>query len=237
MENSKTTFRPILFSTPMVQAILENRKRKTRRTKGLEKVNENPHDWKFDGISISVSIPNKKNDLKVYHSFTNIKSGEKARVFCPYNLGEIFWVRENFYTASNWDHWKPSMLKSVNVEVFYQADRDNDSISKPLHRGKTRPNIFLPKEYARIFLKIKSIRVERLHDINSDDAIKEGVDFVSGNSKKLYYDYLKSEFGLSPLFSFMTLWMKINGRTSWDSNPFVFVYEFEQIEKPLNFIV
>ncbi len=221
----------------MVQAIRENRKTMTRRTKGLEKANENPNDWDYKGIVTFAHSPAKKDDFKIFHSFENKESKIRQLITSPYEVGDVFWVRENFYTASNWDHWKPSALKSVNVEVFYEADRNNDTISKPLHRGKSRPSIFLPFEYARIFLKIKSIRVERLQDIHSDDAKAEGIAFVEENSKKLYYNYQRLEFGNSPLFSFMSLWKSINGEKSWKSNPFVFVYEFEQIEKPKDFIL
>jgi len=247
MENSKTKFRPILFSTPMVQALLEKRKTMTRRTKGLEEVNKNPDDWKFEAFGKN---PDNEKDKRLCAYFT-IKGTETwFYQICPYQVGDVFWVRENFYTASNWDHWKPSMLKSVNVEVFYEADRNDDTISKPLHRGKSRPCIFLPFEYSRIFLKIKSIRVERLQDISKEDIKNEGVQLtVDRNGHVLFelgekhnpFSFAKKTSIMSNhevwLTHWAALWCKINGFESWKQNPFVFVYEFEQIEKPLNFIV
>ncbi len=211
----------------MVQAILENRKTMTRRTNGLEEVNKNPNDWKFDRYAADMA----------FDQIGVIFSNDNEEIYIPFkaNVGDVFWVRENYYTASNWDHWKPSMLKSVNVEVFYVADLPNYDIPRPLSRGKIRPCIFLPKEYSRIFLKIKSIRVERLQDISEEDAKAEGVSAVRPG---LWYNYLVYDsYWTSPVYSFETLWISINGKESMNLNPFVFVYEFEQIEKHLDFIV
>jgi hypothetical protein len=206
---TKTKFRPILFSTPMVQAILENRKTMTRRT-----VKPQPQSIDF-------------------YENRNVWYPEVSK--CPYQVGDVLWVRENYYTASNWDHWKPSMLKSVNVEVFYVVDSPNYDIPRPLSRGKIRPCIFLPKEYSRIFLKIKFIRIERLQDISAEDAIAEGI-AVLGYGFKNYDNIVPLTAFDTPQASFFSLWSKINSLKSLQANPFVWVYEFERIEKPLDFI-
>lgn len=230
-----TTFKPILFSTPMVQALLEGRKTMTRRTKGLEKFNEASDSWRYDNYDIAT----QSHYMELISS--DGKFTEKYfEVVCPYKIGDILWVRENFYTAANFDHWKPSTLSSCDVEVYYAADIPNHSISKPLHRGKNRPCIFLPFEYARIFLKVKAIRVERLQDISESDAKAEGA------KDTLKYDEMKqlSELGdwniprpfLMHQFGFLYIWCKINGCKNWLTNPFVWVIEFERIEKPNNFI-
>ena len=243
MENYKTIFRPILFSTPMVQAILEGRKTMTRRTKGLEQVNENPNYWSFHNVST--------DETRTFFHFRKTEEEKIKQIFGTSNfkIGDVLWVRENYYTASNWDHWKPSALKSVNVDVFYVADLPNYDIPRPLSRGKIRPCIFLPKEYARIFLKVKAIRVERLHDISEEDAKNEGVQLMVNHLLKLQFVLGNKNSTLSFLGNnkktwssfeiwkahWAELWCKINGRSSWDSNPFVWVYEFERIEKPLDF--
>lgn len=235
MQDKTTKFHPILFSTPMVQAILEGRKTQTRRTKGLESINKNPDALEHVGIVTIGNIALPKNEFRIYQCFEEKANGKQELVKCPYELDDVLWVRENFYTFENWDHWKPSMFKSVNVEVFYTADLQNDYISKPVHRGKTRPNIFLPAAYCRIFLKVKSIRVERLQDIREEDAKSEG---VIASRPGLWKNYLVPEtYWSSTISSFETLWISINGKESMNHNPYVFVYEFEQIEKPLDFIV
>jgi hypothetical protein len=232
--------KPILYSMPMVQAIQENRKTRTRRTKGLEKLK----DHYFQSL--------------VHHAtgkFTFVKNGnfnpsseDIIEIKCPYGeVGDILWVRENFYTASNWDHWKPSGLQLVNAEVFYQADLSNYDIVRPVSRGKMRPNIFLPFFYARIFLQIKSVTVERLQDVTEADAIAEGIKY--DEQFKKYTCYLcenKGHEGVvamcddgffsNPIDSFRTLWKSINGQSSWHQNPWVWVIEFEKVQKPQNFI-
>ena len=194
MENSKTKFRPILFSTPMVQAILENRKTMTRRV-----VKPQPESIDF-------------------YEDRNVWFPEVSK--CPYEVGDVLWVRETFYKT---------IAEELKGAFFYKADIDKLSWT-----FKWKPSLFMPKEACRIFLEIKSIKVERLKDISREDARSEGIerDLVSGTKYKNYVDgtSVYSEQG-----SFYSLWEKINGKESLTQNPFVFVYEFEQIEKPLDF--
>ena len=191
----------------MVQAILEGRKTMTRRTKGLEEVNKNPNDWKFDRYAVDM----------VFDQIGVIFSNDNEEIYIPFkaNVGDVFWVRETFA------EWPKVMFQ-------YKA---STSIGSEI--GKWKPSIFMPKQACRIFLKVKTIRVERLQDISEEDAIAEGVNCLH----PFYEDYLeKASFYHLAVDSFMSLWKSINGRISWDTNPFVFVYEFEQIEKPLDFI-
>lgn len=243
----KTKFIPILYQTDMVLACLDGTKTQTRRTKGLEKIN----DHYFQSL--------------VHHAtgqFTFVKNGnynpkqeEIIEVKCPYGKPrDILWVRENFYTASNWDHWKPSQLKSLGVDVYFKADIGDYTISRPLSRGKMRPNIFLPFDYARIFLKIKDIRVERLNTISDADAIAEGIgretwalnenvtiytNYIAGKDFYSFSTYgwnFDKESHSAAVASYCSLWELINGDGSWNSNPWVWVIEFERIEKPTNFL-
>lgn len=214
----QTKFHPILFQTPMVQGLIENRKKLTRRTKGLEKVNENPNDWKFEAFGKN---PDNEKDNRLCAYFT-IKGTETWYYqICPYNVGDVFWVRETSHEIVD-----SETLKFISYG--YKADND--------YKGaKWTPSIFMPKEACRIFLKLKKIKVERLQDISEEDAKAEGVIAVRPG---LWKNYLVSEsYWTSPIYSFETLWISINGKESMNQNPFVWVYEFEQIEKPLDFIV
>ncbi len=104
------------------------------------------------------------------------------------------------------------------------------------------PSIFMPKEAARIFLKVTNVRVERLQDISENDAIDEGIDFFNhgygGSPVGIWYrNYKYGTNNCSPKYSFQTLWDSINAKKHpWESNPWVWVYEFERIEKPENFL-
>jgi hypothetical protein len=216
MEN-EIKYRPILFSTPMVQAVDENRKKQTRRTKGLEKISllatevVKSDQWKSQG------------DWVARFKFKGEEKYEATNIIkCPYgDVGDVLWVRESYshnYFSHN-DH-------------AYKADWDNpdpDIVPEP----KWKPSIHMPKEACRIFLKITNIRVERLQDISEEDSKLEGIHYKYDEEiGYTYKHYLKEKFGPSPIHSFQTLWESINGKESWDSNPWVWVIEFEKIEKP-----
>lgn len=196
MKNNATKFHPILFSTPMVQAILAGRKTQTRRIIKDELLQNLTPDDDLEFLLLTI----------IY----------------KYKVGDVLWVRENF-RAIDQD------LGSPRFE--YKATEAINLIDK------WKPSLFMPKQACRIFLKIKSIRVERLQDIRDEDAQAEGVDFVEGINGNLYFNYLTKEYGCNERFSFTTLWESINGDGSWNKNPFVWVYEFERIEKPFDFMV
>ncbi|MDR6844485.1 hypothetical protein [Flavobacterium granuli] len=220
----KTKFHPMLYSTPMVQGILEGIKTKTRRTKGLEKVNINPDEWKFEALCRN---PDNEED-KNLHAYFTVKGTETWMYQkCPYNVGDVLWVRENFHYIHDSD---------TNAFLSYGYKADNN------YKGaKWKPSIHMPKVACRIFLKIKSIRVERLNEITEEDAIQEGCSkygpfgeykgsiHPNGGAMK-YRAYSKASR------AFQCIWESINGIESWNKNPFVWVYEFEQIEKPNDFI-
>jgi hypothetical protein len=231
MKNNTTKFHPILFATPMVQAILEGRKYQTRRTKGLESINEKPDAWKHVGIAAFGNIALQKNDFRIYQCFEEKATGKQQLVKCPYELDDVLWVRETFGIGSR-------------GSVIYKANYDDTQFNSK--EWKWKPSLFMPKEGCRIFLKIKSIRVERLQDISEEDAIAEGIQMTVIDNIKEYKNYTaeSKEFTRYNDFSypecaipsFFSLWESINGKESLEKNPFVWVYQFQQIEKPLDFI-
>jgi hypothetical protein len=228
MNKSNIKFRPILFSTPMVQALIEGTKTQTRRTKGLEDLNESNGFNSFEVI----------NDGGVIKWLLKPTSHGWCKLKCPYTVDDVLWVKESFYYAANWDHATPRFLASIGEEVNYKANDSNYSVSKPLHKGKLRPSLFMPKEACRIFLKIKAIRVERLNEISEEDAIAEGVTKIAdygSTGYKLYTEPDASYTDIDAIESFSSFWESIIGEGSWNKNPFVFVYELERIEKPIDF--
>lgn len=213
--------RPILYSTPMIQAKLAGQKTQTRRLKDLEEVNHNPNDWKV----ISTQIIAKDNgDFKFGVFFTD---GDEGRwIQCPYGqAGDVLWSRETFSKI----HYegvdpKPSYL--------YKTD---DTVGVT---GIWKPSIHMPKEAARIWERITDIRVERLQDISEADAIAEGIQPLLASSAQLaehgrlykhYTEHREGLFGtgLQPVKSYETLWESINGEGSWNLNPWVWVLESE----------
>lgn len=147
---------PILFKTEMVQAILEGRKTMTRRTKGLDKVNEEPREWNYLSMSYDKAIfYNDKN----YDVEINIKSRYG-------NPGDVLWVRETFR----------------DIEQDYGIPRYEYKATEKINlTDKWKPCLFMPKKACRLFLEITSIKMQRLHNIHFIDALNEGMASVLEN--------------------------------------------------------
>jgi hypothetical protein len=153
--------RPILFSSEMVRAILENRKTHTRRV-----IKPQPDGISNDGIPfIYKNITVVRDDCIEHISHPD---GEPNKRFadiikCPYEIGMKLWVRETFGYGS-----EPVPFSTAHV--VYKAD------GHFVEPGFWEPSIFMPRWASRIDLLIKDIRVERVQDITYLDAIAEGMD-------------------------------------------------------------
>jgi hypothetical protein len=197
----------------MVQAILEGRKTQTRRVVKPQP----PNDYDYLGTDTD-----RSSGEPIFYAcwegdrFHNIK--------CPYgNPGDILWVRETWAR----DVYTRDYVYKASADVF--------------HSGipAWKPSIHMPREACRLFLRITNVRVERLHDITQQDALSEGIHVgetinnpITGEKIQSYKNYLLGEFKwMSPVLSFKTLWYKINGAESWNANPWVWVVEFEQINR------
>lgn len=196
-------FKPILFSTEMVKAILSGSKVQTRRV-----------------------VKDKHAPFKISKD-NQYAMGLDQLLSCPYGqVGDVLWVRETF-----------AKIKSLETGLTYSLPKaDFEYYKDKLIQGekvKWKSSIHMPKEACRLFLQIKSIRVEMLNDITEGDACLEGVELMDTNRYKDYID--KHNSVISSRISFATLWQSINGEESWNSNPWVWVIEFERIEKPKNF--
>lgn len=226
--------RPILFSSPMVSAILEGRKTMTRRI-----VKTQPDDECYylcdtetrDGI-FGMVIDYNQGD-------------ENPFVKCPYGtIGDRLWVREAF--AESKGLITPTKLFK---KTFYRADfvkddsgeRDGWWYQDKFINGniKWKPSIHMPRCASRITLKITNIRVERLQEITEDDAIAEGVEQMAvPKPQRIWwknYDPLANKtmavpsVFTDPRQSFQSLWESINGKGSWEMNLWVWVIEFKRI--------
>lgn len=198
--------RPIIFSAPMVRAILNGRKTQTRRI-----VKPQPELYEFLPALTekSVSDPVVSVGAKDAHHWfkdTNCQYGKK---------GDRLWVRESWSTHSCLDSRKPSELIDCN-SYHYWADGI-------ISTGKRRPSIYMPRWVSRIDLEITSVRVERLQDISEADAIAEGVDGEKEAAERgsTWYD--------KPKRAYRFLWEEINGQGSWNLNPWVWVVSFNRI--------
>jgi hypothetical protein len=210
IKNNK--IKPILFSTPMVQAILRGKKTQTRRI-----INPQPTTELFSAI-----IGGYDNVPKMARFWTKREPNNPLieDVELKYKVGDILWVRET------WHPKRHSFPIGEPFEYKATAKEDGNPTDEPW-----KPSIFMPKEACRIFLKLTDIRVERLNDISVSDAISEGIEkFSNGSGFRKYHKKDKVHLvAVNPIESYQSLWEKINGEKSWSENPFVWVYKFEQI--------
>ena len=204
---------PILFSTMMVQALLAGRKTQTRRGNGLKKVNENPDQVRYLRMQ---EFP----DGTWRAVFQHENEDEPGSVKSPYGKpGDILWVREGFQHNNKGG-------------FIYKSD-----VTTPV---TWKPSIHMPKEAARIWLQVESITVERLQDISDEDAIAEGIEIIA-NAPFVHRFKAYDLEGSTPFHqakeSFQSLWMKINGKESWLTNPWVWIVTFKMLSttgKPKN---
>ncbi|WP_152050928.1 hypothetical protein [Tautonia marina] len=226
--------RPILFSAPMVRALLDGRKTQTRRIlKG---------STEFKG-------PYNPAYLEAH------RNADGWKRICPYGQpGDLLWVRETFADVN--DHGCPAILyKADGVTLDFMdiadylcedgsLDYDHPHIKKyhysqwigdvesgePYHGF--HPSIHMPRWASRLTLELTGVRVERLQDISREDAIAEGIEPVlTGAGERCgWLDYEHREAGtgyyIEPTNSYESLWDSINGSGSSDANPWVWVLEF-----------
>lgn len=207
-------FKPILFSTEMVKALLNGSKTITRRLiKGVENATRYAGHWQpeLDGVEV--------------YDFDTSFCKPQISVKPKYQLGNILWVRETWQqhcieTETDENTWAAKGFEATGQYV-YRADNyelPKDSIAF----GKWKPSLFMPRLACRLFLEVTKIKVERLHDISAEDIKAEGIRHTID-----YYPILLEEWE--------RLWVKINGQKSWDENPFVWVYTFKVVECPHGF--
>ena len=194
--------RPILFSAPMVRAILDGRKTQTRR---IVKPQPEPFVTKFFVNEHGCGISEDEAQNHVWR--------------CPYGIpGDRLWVRECWGLFDSQPSDGPD-----RAHVFYRAT-DGDRCE--LRYQLWRPSIHMPRWASRITLEVVAVRVERLQDITADDAKSEGVEVC-----KHFADANKGH-PLDPhRVAFAWLWNTINGSDAWIANPWVWVVEFKKLEK------
>lgn len=198
--------RPILFSGPMVRAILAGQKTVTRRVVKLPRWAVPGTIERFD-VDLDGASAERRSD------------GEYAPIPCPYGVpGDRLWVRETFA-----EHEVDDVQ---GTRAFYRADHaDGKCQVRPGLALKWTPGIHMPRVVSRITLEVVSVRVERLHAITEEDAIREGVDAVS------VADVPRNGTLTRRVDQLAQLWERINGeRAPWTSNPWVWRIEFRRVE-------
>jgi len=210
--------KPILFSTPMVRAILDGRKTMTRRVI----VPQPSTAW-----DVCQKLPMCCDKIERFgweNGWDALDYGYRAP---KYLQGDILWVRETWFcndcepdcagrTDENECPFKRVGDKCYGYKAQYTAGTGNLDI-------KWRPSIFMPKEAARLFLRVTDVRAERLQEITEEDAVLEGCG-----------PRVHSATSVTARQDFMHIWQKLNdmrdgGKYAWITNPWVWAYTFERI--------
>lgn len=209
--------RPIIFSGPMVKAILAGQKTQTRR---LVKDAWN-HVIPVDREVIRGVYPNGK---AAWYAQWPHQHGHQRACEPSGHVGDRLWVRENFAVDDSLDLVAPSDL-AEGVVVEYAADRTVTKPGRAFDRGKLRPSIYLPRWASRIILEVTEVRAQRLNEISEEDAQAEGarcLDLASGREAILGQGSYRDHFRV--------IWDEINRkRAPWKSNPWVFAVSFERV--------
>ncbi|MDO8983958.1 hypothetical protein [Cypionkella sp.] len=204
------TDKPILFSAPMVRALLAGTKTQTRRALPTA------HP-KFPGLN------RMRNDLlidpqEVWY-WDGVYDGVGASMRLRIAPGDRLYVREHWRAASAYDDLSPSDMGGEE-SIRYEADQAWQTWGWPVPvglEGRFRQGIHMPRWASRLTLTVTEVRVQRLQDISEADAVAEGADAASirmypelGTARHWYQD----------------LWNSINGESAWDKNPWVAAYSF-----------
>lgn len=209
--------RPILFSAPMVRALLNDRKTKTRRIAKGEALS-----WLDEG-------------------FSKIFVASKSNALCPYGQpGELLWVRETFRMQSRFTDLCKIFYKAhenASHTEFHEFVK-TELVGEYQPTEVWKPSIFMPRWASRITLEITGVRIEGLNDISNKDAMAEGLfktPIGSGYSDvftlkdELYSDIIEGQVKAydDPVLAYRALWNEINGIGAWEQNPWVWVIEFK----------
>lgn len=240
----EVTERPILFSREMVNALRAGRKTQTRRiirldAKTILSAGQRKLGWTFSldhvhvgdvGKMISALGSGKARPQVSQQISVAARHPDDARipwdscgferVYCPYgSVGDRLWVRETF------------LLRNRGRSAVYRADMDPvDAAGFGAMYGGWKPSIFMPRKFSRLTLELTAIRVQRLHDIDEEDARAEGVGpgFVPAPHPQFSDIRTTRCVGHRPMFQ--RLWREINGPESWAENPWVWALGFKILE-------
>lgn len=223
--------RPIIFSAPMIRALLDGRKTQTRRIL-REQPGEGVGAWR-------VARTPGGNACYEWRSKFGAYLGDVCRV---YGVGDRLWCREAWRTAAAYDDLAPSQMGGEEP-IFYEADGERRTWGHPVTspKGRLRASMHMPRWASRLTLIVTDVRVQRLQEISEEDAIAEGMmrDNVPGSeSFGAWSGGIDFLYGWDAQGAFRRTWEIINGPGAWESNPWVAAYTFSvhkaNIDSPAN---
>lgn len=258
--------KPILFNTQMVRAILNGSKTQTRRL--IKRKYENSVlEMKTDKYGTRLIEIMKDEEGVTYGRREDGSTWRKIRPYIEpkpaYKRGDILYVRETWnygYVDSDCkeccppEYWfeeddykkQGSHPRFIINRFWYKADKDDEADMDGLG-GRWRPSIHMPKEAARIWLRVTDVRLQRLQDISYDDVQAEGTDMdewyeydewqhqtgdgLAADGISVKYETMRGFFGHKVWDATMQS-LEQYEEYGWDANPWVWAYTFERIDNP-----
>lgn len=214
--------KPILFNTEMVRASLDGRKTCT-----ILSIKPQPDEKHTNALGF-VTHSSAQKKVGCFGFGTNQHGGSIQYATPPYQPGDILYVRETFYRDENC-----ILYKANNENLTGYRNMKGEDIAV-----KWSPSIHMPKEAARIWLKVMNVRVERLQEITDEQAKREGIQYdecQTGFTWKQETDMHNCY--TTPIGAMQALWNSTIkksdlDRYGWDASPWVWVIEFERCKKP-----
>jgi hypothetical protein len=233
--------RPILFSAPMVHALLAGTKTQTRRVLKVPGIMGGRYPIYPPEEAIELEAGEFRSGVFHYAS-TGALSGPYSIGFA---VGDRLYVREEYYQHGHWEPVIAGKTKGGRQKWYFAGDNSMVTFEPPADfltsRSKPFPGLprwykrlgrFMPRRYSRLTLTVTDVRVERLQDISEADAIAEGIgrDMIpdglipGGNTGFGFADCSGFDTAKS---AYSALWDSINGTGAWAGNPWVAAVSFE----------
>jgi hypothetical protein len=204
----------ICFKEHLFNAVINGTKTQTRRICSIQPLNRD--NWIPSVMMCTTDREQKKNEGKTHFV---VKENEYLigkyddRYFNPrYQVGETVYLKEPYYLFTDAPY-------CYNEPVYKYGNKQESS--------EWQNKLFMPAKYARYFIKITDVRCERLQDISEEDCFKEGIKPIPQKyNGSFIYNYGGSDCENTPKRAYAALIDKISGKGTWESNPFVWVYDF-----------
>lgn len=220
------TDRPILFSAPMVRALLAGTKTQTRRPLNPQPSSD-VHSLSLTGQNVSTNAPVYETKDRHGGFVNGMKIGAHSAtpILIPrFGVGDRLWVRESWRTDPYFDACAPRDI-GAGRPLRPEADGDANEKLPSMLWGKLRPGMFMPRWASRLTLIVTEVRVERLQNISEEDALAEGIVRCGRFFGVAEADW-DSASTISAADAYGNLWEEINGPRSWDANPWVVAVTF-----------
>ncbi|WP_255569228.1 hypothetical protein [Roseomonas alba] len=221
------TDRPIIFSAPMVRALLDGRKTMTRRLAWGDPFpvpEESSNGWRADGCKVSGA--DDTGTCVCWHPspWQRVQAGDRL------------WVKESYFQFGHWEPVPGALTRKGRRQKWRFVARDSvirfdgpaeyrtgrHAADPATHAWHLRMGRFMPRAASRLTLTVTAVRVERLQEISAGNAIREGIAYPPTG---MTLDEA-CEYGVDPRGEFRTLWNSLHGPEAWAANPEVVALTF-----------